>query len=199
LHILDLQAGETVLEIGPGPGQALPVLAATIGKSGRLFALDLSPNMLAQARARLYRESLSERVFLLEGDAVALPFGPGRIDAVFMSFTLELFSDSEIPGVLCECKRIMRSAGRLALVALSDRGPLSPAKRLYNGMHRRFPRLVDCRPIPVQEWLAASGFEIASSAMRSLWGIPVETVCARKLGEEEGSDVSSVVKMGDSR
>ncbi len=46
--------------------------------------------------------------------------------------------------------------------------------RLYEWAHVRFPQLVDCRPIVVQEALEGAGFSIANSERRSSWGLPLD-------------------------
>jgi hypothetical protein len=40
--------------------------------------------------------------------------------------------------------------------------------------------LIDCRPIYVQAMLVTAGFQIESAQTRSMWGLPVEIVIARK-------------------
>lgn len=67
--------------------------------------------MLKLAKANLARAGLLERAHLRCRDAAALPYGDGSIDTVFRSFRLELFDTPEIPKVLAECKRVLRTAG----------------------------------------------------------------------------------------
>lgn len=112
IELLKASAGERVLEIGFGTGHRLIALAKSGGPSGKLFALDLSDTTLKLAKANLTKAGLLERTQLRCGDAIPLPYADGRLEGVFMSFTLELFDTPEIPSVLRECKRVTDRAGQ---------------------------------------------------------------------------------------
>ena len=178
VQALAVGAGEVVLEVGPGTGHALAALAARVGPRGRVYGLDVAEGMLRAARRRVARAGLLARVGLVQGDGATLPFRTGVVDAVFMSFTLELFDTPELPRVLAECRRVLRPGGRLGLVAL--RLPERPGLpvRLYEWGHRRFPRLLDCRPIPVRRLLEEAGFPRVCLEGVSLGGLPVAVAVA---------------------
>ena len=176
LRQLDVREGQTALEIGPGTGRGLSALAQAVGNSGRVCGLDLSSGMLEVARARIQKAGLAARVSLVQGDAASLPFRTGSFDAVFMSFTLELFDAPEIPVVLAECRRALRPGGRLGVVALSREGGRSLARVLYEWAHAALPSLVDCRPIFVRRALEEAGFAILDQTRATMWGLPVELV-----------------------
>jgi ubiquinone/menaquinone biosynthesis C-methylase UbiE len=179
LHMLKLQDGERVLEIGPGPGKALLALARTAGGSGKVYGIDISASMLQLCRRRLERAQLLDRAELILGDGAHLPFRPGSFDALFMSFTLELFDTPEIPVVLAEGRRVLKDDGRICIVSLSKRGGCRPIVDLYEWGHRALPVLLDCRPIFVRNSLHEADLSVLSSACDSLWGLPVEIVLAR--------------------
>lgn len=145
-----------------------------------VYGIDISEGMRSMAQKKLKRAGLAERVVLKLGDAAQLPFQDHFFDGVFMSFTLELFDTPEIPVVLAECRRVLRSGGRLAVVAMSKKGERGLLIQLYEWAHRQFPKYVDCRPIFVRKALKEAGFEIIDVTERSMWGLPVEIVPARK-------------------
>src|SRR5437870_12784161 len=100
LDLLNAKAGENVLELGFGTGHCLAGLAKAVGPTGRVFGIDLSNEMVKLAKANLAKAGLLERARLRCGDAAQLPYADDTIDAVFMSFTLELFDTGEIPKLL---------------------------------------------------------------------------------------------------
>ena len=180
LRMLNVQTGEKVLEIGFGTGQGLVALAHSGGESGKVYGIDLSEGMFQIAKVKTDRAGLSRRVELYLGDAANLPFEDDFFDAIFISFTLELFDTPEIPLVLGECKRVLREDGRLGVVALEKKD--CPTIKIYEWFHARMPTLVDCRPIYVRKIIEAAGFEFAEAAQEAMWGLPVEIVIARKHG-----------------
>jgi ubiquinone/menaquinone biosynthesis C-methylase UbiE len=175
LDLLKVRAGEKVLEIGFGTGHSLVRLATAVGPHGQVLGLDLSDKMLVVARANLAKAGLSARVRLRRGDAADLPYADGSLDAVFMSFTLELFDTPEIPEVLSECRRVLRPGGRIVVIGMSKEGQRDALVAVFEWAHRHFPNFLDCRPIFVREALEVSGFSIAKSLKKRMW-IPVEIV-----------------------
>jgi ubiquinone/menaquinone biosynthesis C-methylase UbiE len=180
LDLLAIRAGEAVLEIGPGTGYALARLARAVGETGKAYGLELSSRMLERARDRINDAGLENRVGLVQGDAADLPFPDETFDAVFASFVLELFSPTEVPRVLAECRRVLRPQGRIGVVSLSAGGARTLIRRLYEWSHDRWPKLIDCRPILVAGDLTQAGFEILDHLRRSMSGLAVDTVIGKR-------------------
>lgn len=181
LEKLFAQPGEKILEIGFGTGHCLVSLARAVGSSGRVTGLDISDGMLAIARQRLQSEGLAERADLHLGDAAKLDFiEAGTLDGVFMSFTLELFDNPEIPRVLQEIHRILKPGGRLAIVSMTKTNPPGVAVRMYEWFHEKMPNYADCRPIFARQSIEQSGFAIQDVSVSSMWGLPVEIVLGKK-------------------
>ena len=181
LEKLAAQPGEKILEIGFGTGHCLVSLAKAIGPTGRVTGVDISDGMLTVARERLQQEKINDRVDLHLGDAASLDFiEANSLDGVFMSFTLELFDNPEIPRVLQECHRILKPGGRLAVVSMTKTNPPGVAVRMYEWFHEHLPDYADCRPIFARGALERSGFTVQDVSVSSMWGLPVEIVLGRK-------------------
>jgi ubiquinone/menaquinone biosynthesis C-methylase UbiE len=169
--------GERVLEIGPGTGHSLVSIARASGAS---YGLDISPKMCRRASINALKSGLSGRVNPICGDAVMSPFRDNTFDAVFLCFTLELFSDTDINAVLLECRRMLKGEGRICVVSMGKRDKTGMMGRMYIAAHYAFPKLVDCRPIGTAAVLTMAGFKVFETVNTSVYGLPVDIVSAKK-------------------
>ena len=178
VELLDLQPGERVHEIGSGPGTALVQFAEEVGQTGHVTGLDISSGMCGVARETVREAGVESRVSIVRGDAEHLPFEAGAFDAIFTSFTLELFDSPALPAVLGECRRVLGEDGRLGVVALSKRDA-GLTTRAYERVHELLPKYADCRPIFARELLDESKFDVETAETWPLWGLAAEVVIAR--------------------
>ena len=178
LSHLSIKGGETVLEIGFGTGHCLKRIAKSVGQRGRVYGVDISTGMSEVTKRRLEKAGLIDRVELYRGDAATLPYGNNTFDAIFMSFTLELFDTPEIPKVLNEIKRVLKPNGRLGVASMSRDNGQSTMLRLYEWVHRKWPKYVDCRPIYLEVSLRETGFKIRKKEKVKLFGLPGEIIVA---------------------
>ncbi|MCP4421838.1 MAG: class I SAM-dependent methyltransferase [Chloroflexi bacterium] len=181
LYKLNVREGETVLEIGFGTGQCIKALAESVGNSGKIYGIDLSQGMFNVAQARVRKARLSDRVALTCGDAATLPYENNFFNAVYISFSLELFDTLEIPIVLQACRRVLQINGRLSIVAMSKKEKSGLMVTLYEWVHEKFTKYADCRPIFVQKAMEEAGFQIESVTEMSMFGLPVDIVLGRKV------------------
>ena len=176
LNMLDLKAGETLLEIGCGTGQTLLEAAPLLGENGLSLGLDQSAGMLVQARRKI-SASPGLGLALLRGSGLRLPLAARCCDALFMSFTLELFGLHEQHRLLAEARRVLKENGRLALVTLSAHEQ-TPVSDIYWSLHEIFPSAVDCRPINPAPLLAAAGFTVLRQEGHAMFGLPLAVLVA---------------------
>ncbi len=145
LELAALQAGERVLDIGTGPGQAALQSAGRVGPGGSVTAVDLSEAMLAigQQHAAAAGAKIDFRV----ADAERLDFPADAFDAVVSNFGL---SGADPEKALASIQRILRPGGRLAF---SHWGAKSrPAQAFYTLLGKR--RVAE--PSPRLAWLRAT-------------------------------------------
>ncbi len=190
IDLLQAKPGERVLELGCGTGHTLAALAPQVGAEGRVLGLDLSRKMLRCSRHRLRHHLPADNVTMLQADARRLPLRSASLDAVTMSFTLELMPTDDIPVVLRECRRVLRPAGRIVVVSLALDQPPPLMTRLYLRAHHRWPRLLDCRPLPVRAVVEACGYQAMEERRSAIAGIAVSAVRACPRGDADPTPVS---------
>jgi SAM-dependent methyltransferase len=112
LDRIGIQPGERVLELGPGPGAFTVGAAQRVGSEGRLIAVDIQPEMIAQVEQRV-REAGLTHVETHIASAHALPLDDGSVGRAFLITVLP-----EIPDparALAEVHRVLRSDGILSI------------------------------------------------------------------------------------
>jgi SAM-dependent methyltransferase len=107
---LRLKGDETVLEVGPGPGTGLALLASLL-PTGRVHGAEPSPVMRAQAASRTRR--FADRVDLIDATADTLPLPPGSCDAVCAVNNVQLWQP--LPESLARVFDVLIPGGALAL------------------------------------------------------------------------------------
>src|SRR5262245_55262678 len=89
-----LEPGERVLDVGCGAGTDSLVATLMVGSHGVVTGLDMTPEMLAKARASAVDLGL-ENVTFVEGQAEALPFPHGSFDVVISNGVIDLIPDKD--------------------------------------------------------------------------------------------------------
>jgi demethylmenaquinone methyltransferase/2-methoxy-6-polyprenyl-1,4-benzoquinol methylase len=186
IRALGVCRGQRALEIGCGTGHGLISLADAVGPTGVVYGVDISPGMMAVAHLRV-RSAHLPNVVLTIGDASALCFRSNVFDAVFMSFTLELF-ESTMPTVLAEVWRVLRTDGRVGIVAMAETGQTNAMIDLYEWLHRHWPHFIDCRPIDVAGRLQAAGFQASTPHATTIWSLPVVAAVGFKTPHDSEED-----------
>lgn len=113
LAALGLQPGWSVADIGAGTGYFTLPIASAVGPSGRVFAVDVSPEMLERLHVRLAEAGILH-VERIQAEASATHLPTASCHCVFLANVWHEFDDH--PAVLAEARRILRPAGRIALL-----------------------------------------------------------------------------------
>ena len=112
-QMLGLGLGESVLDIGFGPGFYAAEMAEAVGRSGHVDGIDTSESMLALAKARCAKLPW---VTLQLGDAVQLPYPDSTFTAVLVSAVYSYVTD--LAKALAELRRVLRPGGRALIIDL---------------------------------------------------------------------------------
>lgn len=174
LETLHAQCGEHIMEIGCGTGALLLRLAEAVGATGNVIGVDISEKMLAKASQRVEKARAKQEkqphkapiapIHLLLAD-ISNPFDSslqgrgypkeGSLDAVVLTFTMELFPVDVAQRVLAEIRRLLvPGTGRLCIVSMSALSRKKPRKnaapeegppkscmtRMYERCHKWFPQ-----------------------------------------------------------
>jgi SAM-dependent methyltransferase len=113
VRAFQLRPGDTVLEIGAGPGYFTVEAGRTVGAAGRIVCLDVQPGMIATLRGRLDARGV-DNTRLLVGDAISLPLADHCVDRAFLVAVIGEIPDR--PEALSELRRVMKPGGVLSIM-----------------------------------------------------------------------------------
>jgi arsenite methyltransferase len=122
----EIQAGERVVDCGSGAGTDALIAARLVGPSGRVIGIDMTPEMLAKARANAVEAGLTNVEFR-EGVLEALPVETGWADVVISNGVLNLVPDKA--AALAEMYRVLRPGGRLQAADIVLERPVSASSK----------------------------------------------------------------------
>jgi SAM-dependent methyltransferase len=121
-----LRPGERVLDVGSGAGTDSLVAAQMVGPEGRVAGIDMTPEMLARARASVAAMRLANVEFV-DGEAESLPFPDASFDVVISNGVIDLVPDKD--AVFSEIARILVPGGRVQIADVTIQRPVSEEAR----------------------------------------------------------------------
>jgi SAM-dependent methyltransferase len=123
----NIAAGEYIVDCGSGSGTDALIAAGLVGPTGRVIGVDITPEMLAKARANAADAGMPNVEFR-EGILEHLPIDTGWADVVVSNGVLNLVPDKA--AALAEMHRVLRPGGRLQMAdIILDRSVSAVAKQ----------------------------------------------------------------------
>jgi ubiquinone/menaquinone biosynthesis C-methylase UbiE len=182
--LIDLRAGETVLDLGSGGGIDVLLSAQRVGPTGKAYGLDMTDDMLALAREN-QRQAGVTNVEFLKGEIERIPLPDNSVDVIISNCVINLSADKD--RVVAEAFRVLKPGGRFAVSDVVVRGAVPDEVR------KSMLLWVGCIAGALEEdeysaKLTKAGFEEISMESTRVYNIED----ARQFLTEAGVDVDSI-------
>ena len=126
------ESSKKVLDVATGTGDLAIALAKAMPRAS-VIGIDLSEKMLEEARKKVAEAGIADRVVLMPGDCLSLPFDDATMDVVTVAFGVRNFENLE--RGLAEMRRVLRPDGRLIMLELSV-----PQSRIVRPLYQIYTR-----------------------------------------------------------
>ena len=125
LDVLKIAKGAVVADVGAGSGYMTERLASRVGPDGKVYAVDIQPEMLRLLGERLRLKSI-RNVTLVPGDVADPKLPPGVLDLELMVDVYHEFSEPQI--MLRHLRNALKPDGRLVLLEYRKEDPTVPIR-----------------------------------------------------------------------
>src|SRR5574338_1459598 len=180
LRLANIQKGQHILDVACGTGRGTVGLAQAVGPSSQVDAIDLSSAMLEQARGKIEKLGLTDRVQFKQGNARELPYPDGTFDLVYNGYMFDLIPLDGFLPILKEMARVLKPGGKLVLVNMSKP---DGRKTFFERIYEMGWAVMPCRPVLMSPYLEPAGFKNVQRLYRPthggivslLWGQEIVT------------------------
>jgi SAM-dependent methyltransferase len=112
LAMLELEEGETIVDLGSGAGIDCFLAAKRVGPTGLVIGVDMTPEMISRARRNAQGSGLGNVEFRL-GEIEHLPVEDGTVDAIISNCVVNLVPNKR--QVFADAFRVLKPGGRMSL------------------------------------------------------------------------------------
>ncbi|MGA3209426.1 MAG: ubiquinone/menaquinone biosynthesis methyltransferase [Syntrophales bacterium] len=162
INLLDIHAGDTVLDIATGTGD-LAIAAAHCG--GKVVGIDLSRQMLLRALGKAEQQDILARYFVVQGDALSMPFRDETFNSAMVAFGIRNMNN--LDAFLAEIHRVLSIRGRFSVLEFS-----MPESSLFRWIYGAYLTYV----VPIIGGLISGDYDAYRYLRDSVTGFPVPEV-----------------------
>ncbi len=110
LAFSEVKKGQTVLDLGSGPGLDLMLAARKVGPKGQVIGVDMTDDMIARATSNI-EASPYDNIEVRKGIIEALPIEDNSVDWVISNCVINLSPEKD--KVFAEIQRVLKPGGRM--------------------------------------------------------------------------------------
>ena len=123
----EMSPGETVLDLGSGAGFDCFLAAQEVGPEGQVIGVDMTPEMVAKARANVEKNAADNVAFRL-GEISHLPVADSTVDVAISNCVVNLAPEKQL--VFDDTYRVLRPGGRVAVSDVVQTAPFPDHVRM---------------------------------------------------------------------
>jgi demethylmenaquinone methyltransferase / 2-methoxy-6-polyprenyl-1,4-benzoquinol methylase len=177
IELAQIEDGQNILEVAVGTGLAFYEIVKR-NPHGHNVGIDLSAGMLEKAKDRM--KNLAGANFSLAiGTAFKLPAQAESVDLLVNNYMFDLITYADMDRVLAEFRRVLKAAGKLILVNMTNGETL--VSKLYDFVYRLSPKTMGgCRGVRLADRVKQHGFAVEVREYHQQMLFPSEVILAHK-------------------
>lgn len=113
INTLNINKDQHVADVGCGIGYFTIPMAKVVGEGGKVYAIDINPDMLEETRKRVEKEGYTN-VEIVHSSENNFKIPDSSVDVIFTATVFHELNEPEI--FLNECKRVLKTEGRLVVL-----------------------------------------------------------------------------------
>ncbi len=117
VRMLDIKAGEAVLDVCGGTGDLAVLTARRAGNSGQVTIYDINRAMMMAGQEKLRHEAVGHRISLVQGNAESIAFPDNTFDVAMVGFGIRNLT--RLKTGFAEMHRVLKPGGRLLCLEFS--------------------------------------------------------------------------------
>jgi ubiquinone/menaquinone biosynthesis C-methylase UbiE len=177
IELAQIEDGKNILEVAVGTGLAFYEIVKR-NPHGHNVGIDLSAGMLEKAKDRM--KNLAGANFSLAiGTAFKLPAQAESVDLLVNNYMFDLITYADMDRVLAEFRRVLKAAGKLILVNMTNGETLG--SKLYDFIYRLSPKIMGgCRGVRLADRVKQHGFAVEVREYHQQMLFPSGVILAHK-------------------